>query len=138
MPQPYAVPISCKGVIIEAGKVWLRSNERGEWELPGGKLDESEQPEEAVIREMGEELGVVVSVLPSPLLNHMYHIKTPKVNRHIFVTIYECVFEKRVGEVEHIGEAGKADFKQFSPEEIEGLNMPEFYKKAIEMAFGNR
>ena len=35
---PYIIPVSVKGVVFDGGKVWLRQNERNEWELPGGKL----------------------------------------------------------------------------------------------------
>jgi hypothetical protein len=92
--NPYLVPISVKGIVFEDGKVWLRHNERNEWELPGGKLDEGEQPEETVVREM----------------------------------------IKKAGEFENIGEAGEAKFKQFSSGEINSLNMPDFYKDAINKA----
>jgi 8-oxo-dGTP diphosphatase len=35
---------------------------RGRWELPGGKVEPGEQPEAAVVREIGEELGCTVRV----------------------------------------------------------------------------
>ena len=74
MSQIYTVPISVKGIVFEDGKVWLRKNEREEWELPGGKLDQDEQPTETVVREMKEELGFEVTI--SDLVHaHLYQIK---------------------------------------------------------------
>ncbi|MBI4573327.1 MAG: NUDIX hydrolase [candidate division NC10 bacterium] len=57
------LPISAKGVLIRRGRVLLLKNERGEWELPGGRLDEGETPEETVVREIREETGLLVSVI---------------------------------------------------------------------------
>ena len=34
----HAFPVSVKGVAVQNGRVLLLENERGEWELPGGKL----------------------------------------------------------------------------------------------------
>jgi 8-oxo-dGTP diphosphatase len=35
----------------------------GKWELPGGKIDDSETPSRALVREIAEELGCTVRVL---------------------------------------------------------------------------
>jgi 8-oxo-dGTP pyrophosphatase MutT (NUDIX family) len=134
----YAVPISCKGIVFEDGKVWLRHNERDEWELPGGKLDPGEQPPETVAREMLEELGVKVDV-KQVVSNYLYRINTSS-DEHagVLVASYVCEFVERAGEVEHEGEAGPAQFKLFKPEDIAGLKMPEFYKDAIVRALGDK
>ncbi|MFI6101217.1 (deoxy)nucleoside triphosphate pyrophosphohydrolase [Lentzea sp. NPDC051213] len=34
----------------------------GQWELPGGRVEDGEKPEEALVRECAEELGVPVAV----------------------------------------------------------------------------
>ena len=49
-----AFPISVKGVVVRDGAVVLLRNERGEWELPGGRLERGEDPEGCVAREVAE------------------------------------------------------------------------------------
>ena len=48
------------GIIIEDGKVFATQRGYGEfkdgWEFPGGKIEQGETPEEAVVREIMEEL----------------------------------------------------------------------------------
>jgi len=57
-------PVSVKGVLLQQGSVVLLANERGEWELPGGRLEPGETPEACLTREIAEELGCVVEIGP--------------------------------------------------------------------------
>ena len=54
------------GIIIEDGKVLQRSVDmekfKDGWEFPGGKIEQGETPEEAVVREIMEELDTEVEV----------------------------------------------------------------------------
>ena len=54
------------GIIIEDGKVFATQRGYGEfkdgWEFPGGKIEQGETPEEAVVREIMEELDIEVEV----------------------------------------------------------------------------
>src|SRR6185295_699375 len=129
--ETYLIPVSVKGIVFENDKVWLRKNERQEWELPGGKLDEGEQPEETVTREMREELGFDVGVI-KPVQAHLYAIKkSTDESKGVLVVSYLCKIIQKSGNFEIEGEAGKAEFKPFTLEEIASLNMPQFYKDAI-------
>ena len=55
-------PISVKGVLIHQGRVLLLLNERGEWDLPGGRPDPGEDHRAALKREVQEEAGLTVEV----------------------------------------------------------------------------
>lgn len=54
-------------ILIDNGKVFATQRGYGEfkdgWEFPGGKIDAGETPEEALIREIKEELDTEVEVL---------------------------------------------------------------------------
>jgi len=57
-----APPLSVKGVLIHRGRVLLLLNERGEWDLPGGRPDPDEDHRAALAREVREETGLAVEV----------------------------------------------------------------------------
>ncbi len=135
MNAAYFVPVSVKGIILDEGKVWLRKNERDEWELPGGKLDQGEQPEETIIRELEEELGFKTEVIDI-IQSYLYTIKKSEdESKGVLVVTYLCSLLNKVGDFEFQGEAGEAKFESFTQEEVKGLNMPDFYKEAIVNAF---
>ncbi|MBI5621254.1 NUDIX hydrolase [Candidatus Falkowbacteria bacterium] len=129
------MPISVKGIVFDESSVWLRKNERNEWELPGGKIDQGEQPTETVIRELREELGFDVEVVK---VIHAWMYKIQKSQDEllgVLVLSYLCRLVSKIGTFEIEGEAGRSEFRRFNLDEIEKLNIPEFYKNAIHLGW---
>jgi 8-oxo-dGTP pyrophosphatase MutT (NUDIX family) len=66
-------PISIKGVLIHEGRVLLLLNERGEWDLPGGRPDPGEDHRTALKREVREEAALEVGV-EAALEGHLFEV----------------------------------------------------------------
>ena len=74
------------------GRVLIAQRPKGKpledlWEFPGGKMDPSERPEDALIRELGEELGIKVMaacLAPLTFASHAYE------DFHLLMPLYIC------------------------------------------------
>jgi 8-oxo-dGTP diphosphatase len=91
--------VSAKLVLVAAcalidvdGRVLLAQRPAGKpmaglWEFPGGKVERGERPEDSLIRELREELGIVVSeacLAPLTFASHAY----PEF--HLLMPLYVC------------------------------------------------
>ncbi len=52
------------GLFLIAQRMDSATREAGKWEFPGGKVEQGEEPRDALAREIMEELGIVISVGP--------------------------------------------------------------------------
>jgi len=72
-PPVSVPPVSVKAVVIRDEHVLLLLNERGEWDLPGGRPDPGEDHRAALIREVREEAGLIVEV-GAALDEHLFEV----------------------------------------------------------------
>ncbi|MBN9086101.1 MAG: NUDIX domain-containing protein [Reyranella sp.] len=79
-------PLSIKGVLIDDGRVLLLLNERGEWDLPGGRPDPGEDHRTALGREVREEAGLVVEV-GAQVDEHLFEVLP---QRFVRIVAYVC------------------------------------------------
>lgn len=122
---PTTFPISIKGVVVRHGEVLLLRNERDEWELPGGKLERGESPEECVAREITEEVGWKVET--GPILDSwMYHIATA--GRDVFIVTYGCY---TLDETTPIVSHEHKEVGLFAESDVPDLAMPDGYKRSV-------
>ena len=116
-------PVSVKGVILAAPGVLLLENERGEWELPGGKLEPGETPEACLVREVREEVGLAVTV--GPLLDvWVYRVA----GAEVLVVTYGCHAATDAGA--RCGPEHRS-LSFVALDRLDGVPMPEGYRHAV-------
>ena len=86
------VLVAACALIDTDGRVLLAERPAGKsmaglWEFPGGKIEAGERPEETLIREMKEELGIVVRepcLAPLTFASHAYP------DFHLLMPLFVC------------------------------------------------
>ncbi len=85
------IVVAC-ALVDPDGRVLIAQRPKGKsmeglWEFPGGKLEAGERPEPALIRELSEELGIIVKedcLAPLTFASHAYE------EFHLMMPLYVC------------------------------------------------
>ena len=88
---PMLLVAAC-ALVDRDGRVLIAQRPQGKtlaglWEFPGGKVEPGETPEDAVIRELEEELGVITKtacLAPLTFASHRYE------SFHLLMPLYVC------------------------------------------------
>lgn len=86
------VLVAACAIIDTDGRVLIAERPAGKsmaglWEFPGGKVESGERPEQSLIRELKEELGIVVKedcLAPLTFASHNY------TDFHLLMPLYVC------------------------------------------------
>lgn len=90
---PLKLVLVVAAALVDAdGRVLMAQRPEGKtlaglWEFPGGKVERGERPEETLIRELAEELGIVVKepcLAPLTFASHAYP------DFHLLMPLYIC------------------------------------------------
>ena len=124
------------GIILKDGLV-LACQRRGDasyplkWEFPGGKLEEGETPEAAVVRELHEELGID-AVVESEFFRQEWTYEEAAAGPQgdgAFRVFYLLIRNFMGAPVNHAFE----QTRWVTPEELENMDILEGNRKAIEL-----
>jgi 8-oxo-dGTP pyrophosphatase MutT (NUDIX family) len=118
------LPVSAKGVLLEGDRVVLLLNDRGEWELPGGRLEHGEDPVACLTREFAEELGAEIVV--DRILDCWLYQVLP--GREVLIVTYAV---HRADRRDFRASREHRQFGVFAVGDIEGLAIPEGYRRSI-------
>jgi 8-oxo-dGTP diphosphatase len=91
-PSTTLVLVAACALVDTDGRVLIAQRPAGRsmaglWEFPGGKIETGERPEHTLIRELGEELGIVVSepcLAPLTFASHAYP------DFHLLMPLFVC------------------------------------------------
>jgi len=113
--------VAACALIDSDGRILLAQRPEGKslaglWEFPGGKVEPGETPEESLVRELHEELGITTKVAclaPLSFASHTYE------KFHLLMPLYVC---RRYEGIPH-GREGQA-LKWVKPQALRDYPMP--------------
>ncbi len=129
--------VSLKALIVSPnGKILICKNhqDRELWDLPGGTMNVGEAPEEGVLREIKEELGIS-PVLRRPLKADIF--TKPKTGKRVFVLTYEAFLPEETTDFMY-DESEISEARWIGKEDLRGMKLFPEYHRIVEEYFARK
>ena len=114
-------PVVAAALVDAEGRVLVQQRPPGKalaglWEFPGGKIEPGDSPEEALGRELHEELGITVAATD---LSAAAFASEPLGDRHLLLLLYIC--HRWAGAAQALD---ATEIRWVFPEDLPALAMP--------------
>ena len=133
--SPGAPVVGVGGVLIHGGKVLLIRRGKpplyGRWVVPGGTVELGEELEQALVREMQEETGLVVEPLELLTVFDRIEREAGRVVYHYVIVDYLCRLVS--GEARAASDALEVAWA--APSELQGYDLPPKAFEVVQQAF---
>jgi 8-oxo-dGTP diphosphatase len=125
LKRPVWIPVVTgllrKGTKVLVGQRPVGHSLAGQWEFPGGKIEKNETPEEALARELREELAIEADVGTLKLAStHSFG------DTGIVILFYEVLFWKGEPKAVH-----HMELRWIEPSELHTLSIPDANRKIL-------
>ncbi len=126
LKRPVWIPV-VTGLIRKGDKVLVGQRPvghslAGQWEFPGGKIEKGETPEQALARELNEELAIDAEIGALKIAStHSYG------DTGILILFFEVLFWKGEPKTVH-----HMELKWIHPSELSSLKIPDANKKILD------
>jgi 8-oxo-dGTP diphosphatase len=129
--------IAQKAIIEHKGKVLVIRDPREKeliWEIPGGRMNEGEEPRAGLQRELMEELGVSCEIHEVVHLEQFFQTNEGK---NAFVIVYRATLRDMDAEF-RLAEREVSDIQWIDKESLPTINLFPEYRRALEQFFSKK
>lgn len=128
-----------KGIVIKEDKILLVKRKKegnpvdNKWELPGGKIELGERLEDAALREIQEEAGIICSPIKICIENYQNIASGGIYGNHLIIIPVLCNFLRE--DVNYIGDHNVRDVSWVSKKDLLSLDLLDGTKEMIKDIF---